>query len=286
MYASPSAWTLDGVLFKEAFRIIPQYQYLSTHYAPYDVARMIEANVPKGERVLAFSGVWDAYTSREVLVSFQGAFNETVADSLTMGWIEGRQPRVLETFSFPERTVRRLRVVQTAAPVPRQQWGIHELRFYDHGVELPHTPEWHLSAWPNPWDVRLAFDNSEATRWRSWEAAAPGMYIDVDLGKAQAMDEVQIETSYEFKRIRLKLEEMYEDRQWENIPGDPKISFREPSGNIRLAATSEMNNRGIHYLLVSDSDFGASDFRENSEAWGLMLVAQGYGARLYRVSGK
>ena len=36
----------------------------------------------------------------------------------------------------------------------------------------------------------MAFDNSQATRWRSWEVAGPGMYIDVDFGYPEAVDEV------------------------------------------------------------------------------------------------
>ncbi|HEX5430769.1 MAG TPA: hypothetical protein VFW83_02285, partial [Bryobacteraceae bacterium] len=283
-YVSPNSWGLEGMLFNEALRIVPQEQYLRENFPAYGVARLIDANVPDGERVLSFGSVWDAYTSRDVLVTFQGAFNETLADILSTGWIEGRQPRVLETFSFPERPVRRLRVVQTASPRPDQQWSIHELRFYDRGRELPREPQWRLRAWPNPWDVQLAFDNSAATRWRSWEPAAPGMYMDADFGQNRGIDEVRVETSYDSFKAHMELEEMDATGHWSAIAQNPKISFVEPRGSMRLAATYEMNARGIHYLLVSNSEFGADDFREDPEAWGLIPVAQGYGVRLYRVS--
>ena len=59
-------------------------------------------------------------------------------------------------------------------------WGINELRFYRAGQELRRVAAWRLSAWPNPWDVQLAFDNNPVTRWSTWEAYQPGMYVEVD----------------------------------------------------------------------------------------------------------
>ena len=82
---SPSAWRLDRILYREALRIIPQDAYLRQSSNPYSVARLVEANVPKGERVLAMSAVSDAYTSREIMVSYQAAFNQSLTDSLYAG---------------------------------------------------------------------------------------------------------------------------------------------------------------------------------------------------------
>jgi hypothetical protein len=254
------------------------------YYPYYGAARLVEATVPKGERVLAMSALADAYTSREILVSWSGALNQSLGDSLTIGWLDAFQPLVLQSFSFPEKSVRRIRVLQTGQGDYLEQWSVHELRFFDHGAELPRRPEWRLRAWPNPWDVALAFDNSPATRWRTWETARPGMYLDVDFGKPQSLDAVHIETSYDYLHIKVIVEAMDEAGSWVPLSRDPVVTALPPVRNIRRAATYELKAHGIHYLLIQDSDFGAQDFRDDSEGWGLTPVAAGYGITIYRVT--
>jgi hypothetical protein len=284
LYAS-GAWRMGPVLYKEALRIVPQENYLHAVSPAYGAARLVDANVPKGERVLATNGVANAYTSRDILVSYHGAFNESLLDSINIGWLTAFQPRVLETFSFPEKAVRRIRVLQTATgDPPDEQWSVHELRFFRGGAELPREPEWRLRAWPNPWDVQLAFDNSPATRWRTWESARPGMYLDVDFGRPENLDQVRMETSYDYLHIKTVLEAMNEAGQWTAIAGDPVAKAIDPAPNIRHSATYELKARGIHYLLMHDGDFGADDIQGDPEGWGLTPIAAGYGIRLYRVS--
>jgi hypothetical protein len=271
LYADSGAWRLDRILWKEALRIVPQEQYLQRDLPGYAQARMIDAHVPKGEAVLAFLGVPDAYTSREILVGYQAASNQTTADFLNAGWVPGFQPRLVETFTFPEKTFSRVRV--NTLNNSDRQWSVHELRFFDHGTELPRGPEWRLRAWPNPWEVQLAFDNSPATRWRSGERAAAGMHLDVDFGKDVHVDQVRVETSYDSRDIQLQLE---------GLTQGPVVSGMEPPQSIRHAATYEMAQRGIHYLLIHEADPIADDIRDDPEGWGLTELAAGYGVRLYQ----
>ena len=284
-YASPYAWRLDKVRFREALRIVPQDKFLRENYGPYGIARMVEANVPKGERVFAQNGVADSYTTREVLVSFQSGPNEVLSDALNMGWSTDAQPSRLRVFTFPERSVRRLRVMQTTQVEYPEQWNVHEIRFFRKGVELPRATDWRLRAWPNPWDVQLAFDNSPATRWRSWETAFPGMYLDTEFGKPESIDEVRIETSPDYLRIQLQLE-VNEAGAWTRIASDPEERVVEVMASIRRAATFELHARGVNYVLMGDQDYGAEDMRDDPESWGLQQVAAGYGERLYKVTVK
>jgi hypothetical protein len=175
-----------------------------------------------------------------------------------------------------------MRVLQTAQPENSEQWTVHELRFYYQGKELLRNPGWRLRAWPNPWEVQAAFDNSLATRWRSNEVAFPGMYVDADFGAEQKVDEVRLITSSDFMRIRLRLEAMNAAGGWETVNENPKLEPAPVPSGIRLMATSEMRARGIRNLLIHDSDFGAEDFAKDPEAWGLKLVARGEDTRLYR----
>jgi hypothetical protein len=175
-------------------------------------------------------------------------------------------------------------VLQTAQAGHRQQWNVHEMRFYHHGQELARRPDWRLRAWPNPWEVQLAFDNTLATRWRSGEIANPGMFLDVDFGRDEPVDEVRLIMSFGFDQVRLQLESANPTMPggWEKIAESPTTQdFPVPQG-IRRLAVDAMQARGIHYLLIHDGDGGAEDFARDPAAWGLKLIEQGHGVRLFR----
>ena len=285
-YVNPLCWRLVRFPYKAALRITPQEEFLRENSRGYAAARMIEDNVPAREPVFSMDGIPDAYTTHEILVNFQSAGNQTLADTVNMGWYEAAQPGTVRLFQFPERKARRMRVVQTAqAPYPRQ-WNVYELRFYDRGQELARRLEWRLQAWPNPWEVQLAFDNSLATRWKSGETASPGMYVDVDFGREESVDEVRLITSYDFALTEVRLESLNPSNDpgggWEQIADHARIMYNPIPKNIRRLATYEMFARGIRYLLIYDTTYGATDFAADPEAWGLKLVSHAGEVRLYR----
>jgi hypothetical protein len=282
-YAAPYAWKLDRILWKQAIRKIPQDRYLTQNFGLYGVARMIDDNVPKGARVLAVNGVADSYTSHEVLVSFQAAFNDNLADILDAGWDEIRQPLRRRTFKFAPRPAQRIRVLQTGAGAPQEEFKVTELRYFFHGAELPRDPAWRLKAWPNPWDVQMAFDNSPVTRWRSWEVAAPGMFIETDFGKYELVDQVAIETSLDYLNIRLQVDAMDKSGNWVKVAFEPHDDAMLAPVDIRRWAGRELHERGIDYILMNDTDWGAEDMREDPGSWGFKEIAKGFGARIYKV---
>ena len=282
-YSSPYAWRLDRILWKQATRKIPQDRYLLQNFPPYGIARMIDETVPPGVRVLAVNGVADAYTSHEVLVSFQAAFNDDLADIMDSGWDDIRQPLRRRTFKFPARSAQRIRVLQTGVGAPLEEFKATELRYFSNGVELPRDPEWRLKAWPNPWDVQMAFDNSPATRWRSWEVAFPGMYIETNFGKYQLVDEVRLDTSFDYQNIRLEVDVMDRSGEWVKAASDPHDDALPAPVAIRRYASRELHERGIDYVLMNDTDWGADDMREDPESWGFQEIAKGFGARIYKV---
>jgi hypothetical protein len=281
-YVNPACWRLVRFPYQAALRNTAPDAFLRENSFGYGIARMIEDKVPGREPVLAMDGIPDSYTTHEILVSFQSAGNQALADTVNMGWFEATQPALGKVFPFPERRTRRIRVVQTAqAPYPKQ-WSVHELRFYNHGVELARKLAWQLRAWPNPWEVQWAFDNSLATRWRSGETASPGMYVDVDFGREESVDEVRLTTSYDSEQTQLQLESVNSTGGWEKIADNPQtVNLAVPPG-LRRMATYEMHARGVHYLMLYDTNYGAQDFAEDAEAWGLKLIGSGYGARLYQ----
>ena len=282
-YAAKYSWRLDRILWKQAIRKIPQDRYLRQNFGGYGVARMIEDTVPKGVPVLAVNGLPDAYTTHEILVGFQSAYNDDLADILNSGWDESRQPTRRMIFKFPAKAARRFRILQTGMGAPLEEFKAHEVRFFSNGSELQRDPSWRLRAWPNPWDVQMAFDNSPATRWRSWETASPGMYLDTDFGKYESLDEVRLDTSFDYANLRLQVEAMDSSGGWVKIASDPETKTIAPPVAIRKWASRELHARGIEYVVMQDTDWGADDMIDDPESWGFEVVAKGYGARLYKV---
>ncbi|MEO8130577.1 MAG: hypothetical protein ABI822_25980, partial [Bryobacteraceae bacterium] len=281
-YANPYTWHIDTFPVRAALRLIPEDKYLAENSRSYVVARMVESNVPPGKRVFAFGTiVGEAYTSREILVSFQAALNRTLRNILLTPLIrEYQASRVLE-FRFPAQEVQKLRVLQIA-PKNSDVWSISEFRILSAGMELAREPSWRLRANPNPWDVQSAFDNSLVTRWSAAEPIRPGMAVEVDLGQPRRLDEVRLECSRDQYQVRLTLEAMDSHGQWAQIGGEPSDGEPKPVGGLRKAAMAEVKRAGVDYLLVDETDYGSADFRDRTEQWGLRLVDDKGGVKLYR----
>ena len=282
-YADPTAWRILHFPWAAAVRRESEDGFLRRTLPGYAEARLVEEHVPKGGRVLALSTIATSYTSREILVGYQAALNQVLSDGLAMGWDEDAQPRVAITFRFPERPVHRIRIRQMVQHAGREQWSVHELRYLRGGVELQRSSAWRLRAWPNPWDVQLAFDGSPTTRWRTWETAAPGMFNETDFGSDQTIDEVRIETSKDDQKNELQVEAMDAAGGWVRVESNPVVSEIKVRESFRRAATYELRARGVEYLLIQDRDYGAADFEEDPASWNLAVVARIRSATLYRV---
>ncbi len=285
-YSDQYVWALEDAPVLAALRLVPQDHYLRDKSEGYRAARLVEANVPKGERILGTAGVTYAYCNRDFLVSYQAALNQTLSDMLNIGWVLDFQPTVIEIFKFPEHTATRFRLLQTGSVDFKEiQWGVHEMRFFHQGVEIPRQSDWRLRAWPNPWDVQYAFDGSLATRWRTWETVKPGDYLDVDFGRNEPVDEIRLDTAADCTASHLEVQAMDANGQWRTLNQSPDYVASDHSKySLRLAATYEMKQHGLHYLLIGEDFSGASDFQDDPEAWGLTPVVSGEGIQLYKVT--
>src|SRR5260370_29939 len=281
-YCAPGAWHLSRIPIKAALRIESLDAYLSRRSQLYNSARLIEQLVPKGERVFTFATVGDAHTTHEILLRFQAPFNEVLGDILWTPLFAGYQPSRILRFHFAPQSLRKLRVYQTAH-AKDVIWGVSELRVMDEGKEIPRDPEWRLTARPNPWDVQLAFDNSPVTRWRTWQTAEPGMFIELDFGHPQSVDAVVIESSDEDHQTKLKVEGMDAQGNWTTLSSEAQEFVTRSPVNLRLAATSELKARGIRYLLIEKYDLKSEDFEMNSKVWGIKCIGERKAARLYQI---
>jgi hypothetical protein len=243
---------------------------------------MIGRVVPPGDRIFAVGQNGTSYLPRELLIGYHSAANEVMEDILWTPVIPGFQPVLSLKFDFAAREFRKLRVVLKGSE-PDDQWSITELRIFDGSNELPRDPGWRLTAHPNPWDVQLAFDNSPVTRWRTWQPASAGMYVEVDFPRFQRASSVVVESSYDKVNTKIALEGMGADGQWATISDHPAISAHIIRTSLRMAAMAELKARGIQYVSIKPGDPGADDFLRYPAAWGLRLAGQEGDERLYRI---
>jgi len=280
-YCSSVAWRINEFPYQAALRIEPEETYLSAQSGQYREGKMIGEKVPPGEKVFALVNSAESYLSRDIVVKYEGARNEVLGDILWIPIFHLFQPTQRVEFHFAPRPLRKLRIVQTVrSPVI---WSIHEFRVFSGGKELARDAAWRLTARPNPWDVQLAFDNSPVTRWRSWQAIEPGMFVEVDLGGAQQVDGVEIQTSEEKEEGKIKLEGADESGKWMPLGGEPELRAEPLSMDLRYTATRELKARGIRYLLVGGGDIRADDYIKHASLWGIKKIGEMQATRLYRI---
>ena len=282
-YCSPAAWRLEQKRpIRQALRIESEASYLNFKSGAYGTAVMIDKLVPAGEKVLSFGGGAQSYTSREIVVGYQSAFGALMQDILWTPMTAGAAPTWRLRFRYPAQRLRQIRVTQTASGEP-DQWSVSELRIYQAGSELARGAGWKLRARPNPWDVQLAFDNSPVTRWKSWDTLHPGMFLSVEFPAPELSDSVVLECPHDQYKIRLKLEGMDEAGNWKQLAGEPEASEAIAPAGLRRLAIEEVKARGLHYLLVGESDYGAQDFQHRQVRWGMTLLGEHDHTRLYRL---
>ena len=94
---------------RAAFRIEPEDAYLTRNSPGYRVDRMIEREVPPGEKVFSFEQIPAAWTTREILAAYTGAQNEVLSDTLSAALSLESVPVPAQVFRFEPRQLRRLR---------------------------------------------------------------------------------------------------------------------------------------------------------------------------------
>ncbi len=281
-YCSPYAWRLDRAWpWRAALRIVPEDRWLTEHFPGYSIDRMLDRLVPPGERVYSLYQPAEAYTSREILVSYQSAPGETLQDAIFSAVSSGYQPSVLASFRFAPRPLRRVKVIQRAASPA--MWSVTEFRVLLAGREIARSTAWRVLARPNPWDSPLAFDNNLATRWRSWQPERAGMFLELDLGRPVPLDGVALTLTPDQPAPDLRLDGDAGDGHWTLLGAAPQISAAPVPYSLRRDAMSALKRAGLRYFLVNTDAYGAGDLRHNPALWGLRLLGDSWEARLYRI---
>ena len=277
-YCDPGNWRIGEFPIREALRLEPSAPYIIKHSPDVALNSAIVEHVPPGERVYSFAGRPQAYLDRDIVVSYESALGNLVQEIL---WSpHGPAPRVRERFRFLPVTTDAVRVVNNTTWF--NFWTVAEMRVFSKQKEVPRNPAWRIRAWPNGWEVPLAFDNSYATRWSTWQGIEPRARIEIEFPSPQPIDEVALECDPTWE-AHLQVEIRMPGGRW--VPMTDTVGYEkaEPPPGMRLAASRDVKALGFRYLLVNDGDFLYEDLKKYPKFWGMTQLAEVNGTHFYRI---
>jgi hypothetical protein len=277
-YCDPWNWRIGGFPEREALRKESVEPYILRNLPDYGLKPSIELYVQPNESVFSFAGRPDAYIDRDIVVSYESALGNLVNDIL---WApQAHLPAVQERFRFFPVETRSIRVTNNSTD--NNFWTVAEMRVFFQGKEAPRAPDWKVSAWPNGWEAPLAFDNSYATRWSTWQGMAPHARLQVDFPAIRRVDEVSLECDPAWE-AKLQVDVLLPSGRWVAMTDTVDMKKVEPPGGIRRAATRDVKLLGFRYLLVNEGDFVYRDFKKNFDYWGVTQLFELNGTHFYRI---
>jgi hypothetical protein len=280
LYAHEWAWRITGMPVAAALRIVPEEKHLRASVDGYDVALAIEESTPKHARILRFSAVPQAYTTRRLWGTVESAEGELAFLWLWSGFDQDLQPSHKKTFRFPAVSLQAVRIV--AREERNELWSVNEMRVYLQGHEVRRQPGWGASATPNPWDAARAFDDNEATFWSTWQAVEPGMWLQERFGSLVTIDEVSAECANHCG-VDLYAEGLGIDGHWRMLESNAAFEQRQVASGMRQAAMDAVRSLGFDYIVARDDSRPGKDFLQNSDAWGLESLRSTMGGRIFRI---
>lgn len=282
LYHPAYTWRLERIPWKAALRIQPERDYLESVLPAYGVARLVEDNTKPGERVFSLISVPEAYTNREVLEFWHSAQADQLLDTLRLA-AAPNDTLFDVSAQWTPRDIWGLRIrVPQASPV---EWQIHEITLFSGENPVSGGPQWELRAWPNVWELPLAFDGNRATRWRTWEPVRAGMYVEVDFDRALALSGAVMTSPTAAYALPFEFYGREHDG-WHLLTNRPVVTPK-PLGDVRMAAARAVRGAGFRYILAYNSDegnglLGAAMMGHEAE-WGLEKTAEIGPAVLFRI---
>ena len=111
---------------------------------------------------------------------------------------------------------------------------------------------------------------------------SPGMFVAIDFGKLETVDEVVCEMAPK-QEAQLRVEVASEDGKWTALPATTeRAPFAVPS-DLRRQAARGLKALGITHLVLREGDFPADDVRNHADLWGLAELGVVGPLRLYHL---
>jgi len=277
-YCDPWSWRISNLPVRTALRLDPAYPFILKNIPDYGLKVAIELNVPKRERLFSFAGRPEAYIDRDIITSYESTLGNLVQEVL---WTpQAHRPEHAQHFKFLPVITRGIRVRNSAYGT--EFWTVAEMRLRSQGRELPRSSAWRVSASPNGFEAPLAFDNSYATRWSTWESIAPFQRLQVELPSAQPIDEVVLECAPAW-HAHLQVEILVGSGSWVPITDTLNVDKPDLPTGIRRAAARDVKALGFRYLLINQGDLVYEDMRKYAKYWGITELAEANGTHLFRI---
>jgi hypothetical protein len=268
IWAPAPQWRLDAFEWRAALRLTPEEQYLTGRMPDYRAGLMLDRWVPRGQLVYAPSMGQLAYHRTETIGS--NLFFHTL-ETLAAGYRPGGDMILRRSYTFAPLRTRTLRLVlngRTDMP-----WRIREVRFFHGPAEWPRDLAWRLAASSNPWEIGLAFDNSQASAWESAKKAATGQWLEVDFGAPLELTAVAVEQPADQWELAQAVEVMVDGR-FQRIAAQVTAQETAFGPGWRRASAAEIRARGVAWLLLRPGDYGEEDLRLRAPYWGAREVAR------------
>jgi hypothetical protein len=270
-YCAPDAWHLVRVPWRQALRIKSADDYLDANMFFYGVARMVDRNTPPDATVFTYRPIPEAYTSRRILVQFESEQNQVAGVMIQAASFPSEAPNWWIRFSFPRQELTALRLV--TLNTGRVLWRIHEARAFDASRLVPYETK----------GAAAAHDGNPVTFWRSPEWLAPGQSVEMDFRRTEPADSVVIQTSFDQRDVKLKLEGRDPSGTWRRLSDMPEAHEEPGMSDLRRAAIEQLKGWGIGYLLSFENEGETRDLRLYPDLWGIREIAHNKDARLYQL---
>ena len=283
LYQPADIFRLEQFPWRAALRLQVEDDYLTRELERYPLARMIEMKTAPRERVFSLTWMPWAYTDRFVLEYWHSSQGDRMLDWLKAAGLNSHEPVYDVSASWTPQALRALRFRLGASY--GKDWDIEEVRLRSGQEQIPSSPQWVLSGWPNVWEMTAAFDDNPGTFWRTWEPMRAGMYVQVDFSALRQLSGATLVSRAPRYGVPIEFYGMDAAGNWRSFgAGVPVERVWE---DVRLGATRAIKREGFQYILAPTGEQGlgplGSTFAGNEAEWGLEKVGAESGVSLYRI---
>jgi hypothetical protein len=244
-YERPGLWRLVGFPWQAALHVEPEADYLHRTLDDYQVAEMIGREAKLPGRILGLTTVASAYMDREVTEYWQSAEAVRLREELLEPLYAENFPLVDWSARWPQQRITGVRFrLPAAGPY---EWEIHDAAILRGADPIRRDPRWRLSAWPNLFEAPLALDGSQASRWRSWEPATPGMFFEVLFGAPEVVSGANLASHWTFPGLEVYGRSV--DGKW-LLLANSTVSEPRAKEDLLKSAILDLKRAGFGYILA------------------------------------
>lgn len=276
----PPAWRLPELPWRAALRLESEPDYLARTVWGYPLAALLRDHTRPNETTYTLLELPNAYIDRPTVEPWQSALADRLTDTLwAPAWAIDLRA------AWPATNLHGLRFrLPDSDP---HEWDVNEVNLFSGSDQVFTSPHWTLTAWPNPWEARLAFDGNLASRWRTWGPRRRGTFLEARFDRPQRLTSSTLVThAPAYSDLRVEVYGLGENGSWRQLAPNLATSPR-PSEDLRRAASRYVKQSGVDYLLAPAEGDGLGKLGrilvEQRKEYGLEDVAQWETIHLLRV---